>query len=155
MSEVTKRMDDYILDKDCTIWVCELSNGENIYQDDERPGLEIESAWIRLAEYLTLNKLDIVSMKLKFRSHEEHVGKDVDGFFFRKSVLGGLGLNRRECPVNQHFFLAGVLKDGLIQVTKWHTPELTVAENEVRDPLDRKNVGESLIVNNKNREVNL
>ena len=145
-SQITTILDDFIQDKDETIWICKLDNGLTVYQDDDRPGLE-PSAWIRLGNYCRLNKVNIIEMIIKFRSHEELVGREADGHFFRRAILGGLGLNRKEIPVSRHYFITGVLKDGKVYTTKWQVPELMLIEEDVRDPDDENLVGVSLIRN--------
>ena len=43
--QVSIALDDFILGKDKTFWYVKLSNGEIVYQDDERPGLKEPKAW--------------------------------------------------------------------------------------------------------------
>lgn len=146
--EISFVIDDFISDKDSTIWYCELSNGKTVYQDDDRPGYDEPSAWLRLAKYLHENKVNIVKMWIRFRSHIELVGENAEGYFFRKSVLGGLAMQRDEVPINKHYYLAGCLRDGKIEVVKWQVPELIEIERETRYPTDgEKYVGISLIKN--------
>lgn len=148
VSQITTKIDDFIRDKDSTIWIVKLSNGLTVYQDDDREGLE-PSAWIRLGNYCRENKVSIVEMSIKFRSHEELVGSNAEGYFFRRAILGGIGLNRKEKPINRHYFLVGILKDGQVHVKKWQVPEIHLIEEDVRDPNDENLVGVSLIVNPK------
>lgn len=151
-SEISTSIDDFIIGKDSTIWICKLDNGLTAYQDDDRPNLE-PSAWVRLSNYCKENSVNIIEMSIRFRSHEELVGRDCEGFFFRKAILGGIGLNRKEKPVNRHYFLVGTLKNGLVSVKKWQVPEIFLIEEDVRDPNDENLVGVSLIVNNKNKKI--
>ena len=49
---VSKKIDPYIsayADSN-PIWIVKLSNGETVYQDDGRPDVEPESAWLRLKQ---------------------------------------------------------------------------------------------------------
>lgn len=147
--EITTQLDSFIQDKDETIWICKLDNGLTVYQDDDREGLE-PSSWIRLGNYCRQNDVKIVEMKVKFRSHEEQVESNADGYFFRKAILGGLGLNRKEIPVSRHYFITGILKDGKVYTKKWQVPELILIEEDIRDPEDENLVGISLIRNIKN-----
>ena len=47
------------------IWMVTLSNGESVYQDDNRPNIYPESAWIRLKIYCEENDLYITDMKIR------------------------------------------------------------------------------------------
>lgn len=145
-SQITTQLDNFIQDKDETIWICKLDNGLTVYQDDDREGLE-PSSWIRLGNYCRQNDVKILEMKVKFRSHEEYVESNADGYFFRRAILGGLGLNRKEIPVSRHYFITGILKDGQVYTKKWQVPELMLIEEDIRDPDDENLVGVSLIRN--------
>jgi len=101
-----------------TRWYATLSDGTEAIQDDERPGLKITSAWERLGIYCKEKGLWITSMKIQFRSHIEHVGSDVDGFFFCKSIIGGISAKNANC------YLTGTLSDGILKVEQWKIPEL-------------------------------
>lgn len=145
-------IDDFIRDKDSTIWICKLDNGLIAYQDDDREGLE-PSSWIRLKNYCHNNKVSITEMSIRFRSNEVFVGRNEEGFFFRRAILGGIGLNRKQKPFNRHYFLVGILKEGKVSVKKWQVPEMMLIEEDVRNPDDVILVGESLIVNQQNRKM--
>ncbi len=108
-------LDDQMLSNTC--WIVELSNGETIIQDDDRPGAEPRSAWERLGYYCAMDNLYIVNMRLKFRSHTEHVGRDADGFFFCRGIFGGI-------QKTFNSYLTGTLSEGILEVVKWQVPEL-------------------------------
>ena len=62
---VSKKIDPYIsayADSN-PIWIVKLSNGETVYQDDGRPDVEPESAWLRLKQYCEDNNLHKTNMK--------------------------------------------------------------------------------------------
>lgn len=113
--EIDEWLDDRMLGNTC--WIVELSNGETIIQDDDRPGVKPNSAWERLGYYCSMNGLYIKNMKLKFRSHTEWIDSDADGFFFCRGVFGSF----QKCHQS---YLTGTLKDGILEVVKWQVPEL-------------------------------
>lgn len=126
-SEVSKVLDDFILDKDKTFWYVKLSNGETVYQDDFRYG-EKDIAWYRLKEYCKINSLSVLEIFIRFRSHTEKViTNDGDGVFFRNKVLGNMSNHR-----NTYFFLFGVIKNGNIHVDHWIVPEIIYEETDDR-----------------------
>ncbi len=119
-----------------TIWVVELSNGETVFEDDERPEVFPHSAWERLGNYCSVNNLHIVKMLLRNRSNVKAIEEDADGYFFCKALVGHL-----YSGVNQHVYMTGALNQieegGLsLEVTRWRVPELIEESVEFRDPLD-------------------
>ena len=123
--------DGYILDKfeQEVRWIAKLSDGRRVFQDDDRPGLEEISAWLRLKAYIDNNELNIDNITLQFRSHMVSVNNEpVDGFFFRKAALGVWGSDR---SFNLYNF--GTLKNNKLYVTKWYVPELEVYGTEERE----------------------
>jgi len=77
-------IDDFLEEK--TIWVCQLSNGIMVYQDDNRPNISPSSAWLRLKTYALENKVRITRMFLKFRSHVVELPHYADAYFFCKGI---------------------------------------------------------------------
>lgn len=80
--------DEFLNDK--TYWFCKLSNGETVYQDDNRPGLEESRAWIRLGQYVKSNNLKIESMSIRFRSHVEDLPSHCAAYYFSYGVIQDL-----------------------------------------------------------------
>ena len=113
-----------------TRWIATLSDGTRVYQDDERPGLETSSAWIRLREYLAERpELKIDNMVIQFRSNMIHVNDGpVDGFFFCKAALGSPVM-----PKTVGFFVVGTIKNGILKTRKYRVPELLLDCEEERD----------------------
>lgn len=124
-------------------WVVNLSNGEQVIQDDGRPGCEPASAWLRLGEYVREHRLRIEAMWIQFR-HEPPIRMPIGaaGYFFRKSQ--GALLNT---DINFFFYLVGYLQDEQVVVKRFQVPELIELETELRNPLDTELVGPSLIRN--------
>jgi hypothetical protein len=121
--------DDFVRDK--LRWVVRLSNGDTVYQDDDRPGVEPASAWKRLKRHCEESGLHIVSMIVQFRSHVEPVGvEDAPGYFFVNTVMAVCGDNE----TTYHGYVTGYLRDdGLIDYVHWLTPSLVVLETGVRE----------------------
>ena len=109
-------------------WIVELSNGETIYQDDDRPGAEPPSAWKRLKLYCEKNDLHITNMKIKNRSNAHDIGQNHEGYFFCKGV--GALLYGSE---TQHSFIIGTLDNNKLTARKWNLPELIPDPPEQRD----------------------
>jgi|TARA_Y100000310_G_C20488672_1_gene718056 hypothetical protein len=113
-----------------TVWVAELSNGQTIYQDDERDGVEPESAWERLGIYCKENSFYVVDMYVQNGTNVVQVGKDYDGYYFCKGAGGFLHGDGR----TYHTYIVGTLENGLMQVAHYNVPEMTVGFTETRDP---------------------
>ncbi|MAZ56610.1 hypothetical protein CL653_02365 [bacterium] len=127
---------------DKPVWVATLSNGEEIYQDDGAYPEEERSAWIRLANYCKQNKLGIDVLKARFKSHEIEVGRNVDGFYFCKAIMGSMGSS-----VCTHYYILGAVKKDVVTKTKWVVPEF-ISEEEYTDPLSECNT-DCLIINGR------
>ena len=109
------------------IWIAELSNGEKVYQDDGRPNVQPESAWLRLGQYCKENDLYIEGIKVRNRSHVEDVGFGHDGYFFCK---GAGALLFQDMTV--HTFNIGHIEGGKLYVRTWKLPELIPERFEER-----------------------
>lgn len=134
MNQVSKVLDNYILDKDEPFWYVQLNNGETIYQDDFRSGL-IPSAWDRLQSYCRTHELYIERMWIRFRSNVVEVPQGKEAYWFKKGILAGItrDMTRRFRDIN--FFVVGyVEKDvNILYITKWRIPELIDWEKEERE----------------------
>ena len=128
-----------LADTNC-VWTVTLSNGEKIFQDDGRPGVEESSAWIRLGRYCRNNSLSIVKMILSFRSNEILVGENARGYYFCKGLSALLFSNE-----SNDLYMAGTLNDeGSLIVNRWKVPELFSEGSESRNPAV---AGDCLITN--------
>ena len=76
MNFVCKEYDKYLTEfsEKNAIWFVTLSNGETVYQDDDRPNIEPSSAWLRLKTYCKENDVYITEMFLKYRSNIVKIG---------------------------------------------------------------------------------
>jgi hypothetical protein len=104
------------------VWCAVLSNGENVIEDDGRPGVYPASAWGRMKDYCELNGLHVTEMKIRFRKSERHLDIEGDGVFFCKSVLAGISAK------NSFSYLTGTLCEGILKVVKWSVPDLSPSE---------------------------
>lgn len=147
---VCKEEDDYVRDRfeSNTRWIAKLSNGERIFQDDYRPGVEPYSAWLRLKDYVEQNKLAIEDLIVQFRSNVIQINHEkVDGFFFRNAVLGGFGLRASDLSLKTiQYFIVGTIKNGILSTVKYQVPELQAVSREQREI--NKDSLESIIYNN-------
>lgn len=130
-------LDEYILNKDDPFWFITLTNGKTVFQDDERPGEEPKSAWLRLREYLQENDdVDIESMHIRFRSNVRKVELSGDGLYFSKGLLGAVGIN---CTfgtkrVNRPFYVVGNIHNNNAKIYKWELPALIMKdEGDIRE----------------------
>lgn len=110
------------------IWSVVLSDGTTVFQDDYRPGVYPESAWIRLKQHCQDTGLFIKSMKVAFRSHEIDIGEDADGFYFCKGASAFMTSN-----ITNELYIVGTLNDGMLRVEKWKVPELIKEGTELRN----------------------
>jgi len=133
-------------DHKLALWRVELSNGKVIVQDDNRPGVEPHSAWLRLAEHIRREGLAICRMWLQFRSNQrrEILPANAEGYYFCKSALGMMNSNS-----TLFFYLVGYLQNGKLVVQRWAVPELLLVETMERDPAK---AGECLIRNSYDSE---
>lgn len=126
MTQVCTVDDEYVRDR--VRWVAVLSNGETVYEDDDRPGLDEPSAWKRLKAYCQDQNVCIVQLWLQFRSNRVHVEPDnADGYFLVKSAFGVWGDAQ-----TFHAYILGSLVDGKIETVKWKVPELVALEKQER-----------------------
>lgn len=111
-----------------TLWTAELTDGTVVYQDDDRPGMKPESAWIRLKRHCKKRGLGIEFMRISFRSNCKDVGRGADAFFFCKSILCGMLSTK-----NTHFYIVGTINNDKLSTVKWEVPSLLEAEATERD----------------------
>lgn len=109
-----------------TLWVVTLSNGEDVYQDDCRYGIE-NNSWLRLKKELNSSNLYITSLRFVFRSHVESIDRDADGYFFIKGFMGSIIGNHRTS-----LYIGGTLLNNVVTVKTFQVPELLLIEEEIR-----------------------
>lgn len=141
---VCTQEDDFI--RDSLRWVVLLSNGETVFEDDNRPGASPPSAWKRLRLYCQKNHLNICRMFFQFRSNIVDVGTEgAHGYFFAKSAMAVWGEEE-----TYHGYVGGTLReDGKIEYTHWLTPALIPLETGVRELTPEQS--DCLIINEHNK----
>ena len=107
--------DSFLEDK--TIWIASLSNGQTVFQDDERTGAYPHSAWVRLKDYCEEEDVYINDLKIKFRSHVVPIPR-ADGYHFMKGVGCVVGSGQED------FFIFGTLENGTLKRTWYKIPEI-------------------------------
>jgi hypothetical protein len=119
---ICTQYDAFLEDRDKSVWVATLSNGQIVYQDDDRPYLFPTNSWLRLKQYILLNKLKIDYIQIKFRSHIELVTpKGADAYYFSNRVASFHGLN-----IN--YYIVGWIENDKIKFGKWRVPEILLEE---------------------------
>lgn len=117
-SSLCTQPDEFLEEK--AIWIVTLSDGTKVYQDDDRPGVDEPSAWIRLGHYLREAGLGIVGMELRFRSHVVPLPSDVPGYYFARGIKRDAIAGSK----NQHFLCAGIQIGDTVVYGWFRTPEL-------------------------------
>src|SRR5688572_3270325 len=124
-----KAEDDYIREK--LRWIVTLSNGENIYQDDDRPGEDEPKTWLRLKQYLIDNSLKIVGFKIQFCSHiEQAAPENATGYYFAKKI-GAYGFGGQN--IMNNYYVVGYLDNDRIYTTDWMVPEIIPIAKDSRE----------------------
>ena len=124
-------MDDFILnefDYGRAVWVCTLSNGEVVYQDDNKYGYD-DVAWKRLQKYCLDKSVHPIHMGIRFRSHYEDCGTSSIGFFFRRGIKAGL-------DYTNHYYIVGRIEQDKVYTKKFRVPKLLLEEEDVRELKD-------------------
>lgn len=121
--------DEFIDEK--PVWIAKLSNGFTIYQDDDRPGEEIPSAWLRLKLYCETSKISIESLHLRFRSNIiEPLPQKAHGYFFCHKIVQFISAKNKE-PFR--FMVVGAVENEIIHTRIYKVPELHLVEMSTRE----------------------
>lgn len=125
--ELCTQRDDFIWDK--PVWVAELLDGTEVWQDDDRPGVSEPSAWIRLGDYVKATDNHIKQLQVRFRTHQIFIPK-TPIYYYTKGILGSTGMIR---PI--HFYCVGHLdKEDVFEINWFKIPEL-IATRRTTKPL--------------------
>ena len=128
--------------EDKTIWIAALSNGQEVFQDDDRGGVYPSSAWLRLKDYCEVEGVYIDELKIKFRSHVVTIPKS-EGYHFIKGIGCMVGFDPEE------FFIVGTLNGGKLQRTWYKVPEILKDRTSDANP-DEISKYESIIIKGSN-----
>ncbi len=131
-SDLSNSEDEFITGK--THWLVVLSNGEHIYQDDDRPGISPPQAWIRLKNYVERAKLNVDNIFLK----QMHVQFEVapgkaPGYFFINKQIKDWGSKDEGLRL---FVIGWFRADGMIIAKHWLVPQLQLVDVDIRNPAD-------------------
>ena len=118
--ELTCSYDPWLEEKDRTVWMVRLSDGSEVWMDDDRYK---DPAWIRLARHLKQEKLQIKEMWLRFRDHWEFVGANKKGWYFVPGIIKDIMSQKKV-----GFYIAGYLEKNKIKCYKWRVPELILMD---------------------------
>lgn len=129
MQNLCTKEDHFLEDR--SMWVAILSDDTKIYADDNRPGCEPASAWLRLTAYLKSSKLKIIKFGIKFRDHYEWLPDNCDGYFFVNGVLGALFSDK-----TLSYQILGYVENDKIICRYYSIPALLVRETTIRDLKD-------------------
>jgi hypothetical protein len=115
--ELCTQRDEFIWDR--PVWIAELEDGTEIWQDDDRPGIGEPSAWIRLGHYVTETNNLIRKLHLRFRSNSIVIPRST-AYYFTRGALGSTGSKKVS-----HFACVGHLNENnLFEVVWYRVPEI-------------------------------
>lgn len=70
------------------LWIAKLSDGQNVYSDDDNPAHETSSAWLRLKQYLSETGLKIEQLSLESGGYVVELPKSDCGY----SIVRGFAI---------------------------------------------------------------
>jgi hypothetical protein len=112
--------------EDITIWIATLSNGEIIYQNDNKPEDKEPSTWKRMKKYVEENLLSITQLSLQFRDHMIHLPISPIANYFAQGMMGELGKKMN------HYYIFGYytlhLKENYLKCNWYKIPELIITQ---------------------------
>jgi len=125
--------DEFVWDK--CIWIADLKDGSKVFQDDDRPGIAVPSAWVRLGNYIKEHPENpIAKMRLRFRSNIVGLPANKPFYFYSKGLLQALQQKH-----GLDFHIVGWPDDtGKLLCTWYKTPELAVSQSQYRTLADCK-----------------
>lgn len=111
-------------EKKYNIWIyAKLNDNKEVY-------LEEYKHWQDLKKYCYDNTLNILTIGLRYRSHQiESDSSCAEAVYLVRSVKGEFGAATKQC------FTIGLLKNNKVEKTMWITPEL-IEENFFIDNLE-------------------
>lgn len=143
---ITLVEDDYIQHQNIVSaqWIAELSDGTTVYQDDGHPERSNQSSWLRLSLYLKQTRLNIVSLKLRYRSNiADTLPRNAEGYFFSNMMYSVFGSHSGSC------YVIGYKDGNIIKTEDWLVPNLTLLKTDQRELI----FNDFLIVNNHGRPI--
>ena len=130
------------------VWFAELSNGEKVFQDDDRPGTNPPSAWIRLVNYCRDNDLHVTNLYFSNGDGLIHPFESEDGLegvYFSKGISGDMF-----SAETTHSYIFGNINGNELRIKKYSVPDCEfITDSEIRQ-LTEDNV-KYIIFKDKNR----
>lgn len=120
--------DEFIEDK--CIWIADLSNGIKVFQDDDRPGQHVPSAWRRLGYYFEDYKAKIVKWRLRFGTNVVELPDNRPYYFYSRGLLQAI---QQSHGLDFHIVGWPIDKSGNeLELIWFKVPELAIAERRTR-----------------------
>jgi hypothetical protein len=113
------------------VWFAELSNGEKVFQDDDRPGVNPPSAWVRLVDYCKTNDVYITRFYLSngdglIYPFEDEEG--LEGAYFAKGISGDMF-----SAETTHSYVFGNVCGNELRIKKYSIPDCQfITDSEIR-----------------------
>lgn len=108
------------LHEDSYYWYVVLDDGTHLYEDPSNV-----DSWKQLKLYIEENKLYIVAVYLRFRSHLEKVAENAKGFFMKKGCIASPG-------TFSNCYIVGTIKGGdTIHCQRWMMPEIMLTDDSL------------------------
>jgi hypothetical protein len=122
--------DEFVQDK--CIWVVTLKDGTKVFQDDDRPGIQVPSAWRRLGFYVGDHPYNPpVAMRLRFGTNIVELPSEQPFYFYSKGLLQAMNMT-----YGLDFHIVGWPDDGKVLCTWFKVPELAATEQRHRELSD-------------------
>ena len=113
------------------VWFAELSNGEKIFQDDDRPGEHPPSAWVRLVAHCQTNNLHVKRFYLSTGDGLIHPFEDdegLEGAYFSKGISGDMF-----SAETTHSYIFGNVRGNELRIKKYSIPDCQfITDSEIR-----------------------
>lgn len=130
MEQLTTKVDYFIknlIRNKQLVWVVTLNNGQEVYSDFERDGLE--HPWERLKKHLGDSGLYAIKVRVLGLGAPQHTLHEnlsgIDGFFILRSVVKDVSLEAGEDPLQFQSIIFGVWdeQDKMVKVKIFYWPE--------------------------------
>jgi hypothetical protein len=111
------------------IWTVDLQDGSKVFQDDDRPGCAVASAWKRLGHYVQKHPENpIVKMRLRFGTHIIALPERQPMYFYSRGLIQAVTQS-----FGLDFHIVGWPdKDGNLMCVWYKVPELVITETSSR-----------------------
>ena len=122
-------------------WVATLTDGTEVFQDDDRPGENPGQAWQRLKLWMSSQGwVKLKSLRLEWRGDKiASLPDGAPGYFFRKSILSEVGGG-----ASQGFYILGHVENGRLKTQRWAVPQMMKLDESWRS---LEEASDSLIMN--------